>query len=858
MNMINKLTSKNLKLNKKRSIVTIVGITLSVALITAVLSLVVSFRASIINFQKITDGNYHYGFLDVKKDDLSKFKNNRNIESYYVTNNIGYAKVDSKNENKPYAFIIGMDDNAFKNMSINLISGEYPKNENEIVIPSHLKTNGRLDYKIGDVITLDIGSRILNDEEVSQEVSYDSNEKFISKYSKTYKIVGISERPGYSVENYTAPGYTFITTLDNSSNIYNIYTRYTKKALNNQYKITANFLGIDSDFFDKVKGGYIISNESEQKKYIEELVKAKYEFVVNRDLIRYEYNNIEDGSMRAIYLVAFIVMIIIIFTSVFCIKNSFDISITEKTKQYGMLRSIGATSKQIKKNIYYEAFILGVIGLVLGLVFGSLAAYILIHVINYYLCSSDMMQLSCIYKFSFLSILLSIFLSFITIYLSSRKIAKKTSKISPIEAIRGSDDIKIKRNKIKTNKLIKKIFGIGGDIADKNIKRNKKKYRTTVISIIVCVSVFISLSTFIELGLKMVKVVYGDMSYNVQLTINNYNEHYDKYIDKILNLEDNLEYTYKRENYFVLDNANYNKKYPYKSDDGKLTLEVVSLGNDEYKRYVNKLNLNYVEVKDKSILINNDMTYINHGNKVKQTEINIFNYKSGNILSGKIDDKDYNFIVSKVTNERPMSLENYYGTAFLIVNDSIMDEIGSKNNIKIYFNSKNPDKLQDDIDKILVNEEYNLENFNTSLKQMKSFYTLVAIFLYGFIIVIALIGVTNIFNTITTSISLRSREFAMLKSIGMTKKEFNRMIRLESTFYCFKSLVIGIPIGIVLSYLIFKALSSGSVEIMYSLPVIGILISLISVLLLIYFIMKYSVNKINKNNIIDTIRNENI
>lgn len=356
----------------------------------------------------------------------------------------------------------------------------------------------------------------------------------------------------------------------------------------------------------------------------------------------------------------------------------------------------------------------------------------------------------------------------------------------------------------------------------------------------------------------MVKVVYGDMSYNVQLTINNYNEHYDKYIDKILKLEDNLEYTYKRENYFVLDNANYNKKYPYKSDDGKLTLGVVSLGNDEYKRYVNKLNLNYEEVKDKSILINNDMTYINHGNKVKQTEINILNYKSGNILSGKIDDKDYNFIVSKVTNERPMSLENYYGTAFLIVNDSMMDEIGSKNNINIYFNSKNPDKLQDDIDKILVNEEYNLENFNTSLKQMKSFYTLVAIFLYGFIIVIALIGVTNIFNTITTSISLRSREFAMLKSIGMTKKEFNRMIRLESTFYCFKSLIIGIPIGIVLSYLIFKALSSGSVEIMYSLPVIGILISLISVLLLIYFIMKYSVNKINKNNIIDTIRNENI
>ena len=141
---------------------------------------------------------------------------------------------------------------------------------------------------------------------------------------------------------------------------------------------------------------------------------------------------------------------------------------------------------------------------------------------------------------------------------------------------------------------------------------------------------------------------------------------------------------------------------------------------------------------------------------------------------------------------------------------------------------------------------------------MRSVYTLIAIFLYGFMIVIALIGITNIFNTITTNMTLRKREFAMLQSIGMTKKEFKRMIKLESIFYCTKALIIGIPIGCILSYIIFEALMSGDLRIKYSLPIGTITISIIAVVLLISTIMRYSINKINKNNIIDTIRNDNI
>ena len=141
---------------------------------------------------------------------------------------------------------------------------------------------------------------------------------------------------------------------------------------------------------------------------------------------------------------------------------------------------------------------------------------------------------------------------------------------------------------------------------------------------------------------------------------------------------------------------------------------------------------------------------------------------------------------------------------------------------------------------------------------MKSLHLLIAIFLYGFVAVIALIGITSIFNTITTNMELRKREFATLKSVGMTTKEFNRMISLESFFYGTKSLLIGIPIGIFLSYWLSRLLNEGEDIVKYQIPFTSIFVSIIIVFLLITIIMKYSIIKINKQNTIETIRNENI
>ena len=295
-------------------------------------------------------------------------------------------------------------------------------------------------------------------------------------------------------------------------------------------------------------------------------------------------------------------------------------------------------------------------------------------------------------------------------------------------------------------------------------------------------------------------------------------------------------------------------------DDNKSTyLSVVSIGEEQYKKYVDSLGLNYNEIKNKAILI--DKEYVSNydkNNKLITKYIREFNFNKGDIIDATIDDKDekIEIEIGTISDIKPFGLKNIYG-AMLVISDEMFDANFESDALTIYYKSNDANKLQDDLDDFLNGEDYSVGNINENVKEMKNLYALIGIFLYGFIIVISLIGITNIFNTITTNMELRKQEFAMLKSVGMTTKEFNRMIRLESLFMGIKSLLFGVPIGIALSYIIYHFLSKES-GIPYKLPSLAILIAISVVFILISLIMKYSMSKINKQNTIETIRNENI
>lgn len=832
MNILKKFVIKDLSLNKKRTIVTIIGIMLSSALICAVAGMVTSFQKTLVEYAKQEYGDFHTIIYDIQKEDLGKIKQNEEIEKVLEYEYKGYSNLEaSKNEYKPYICLVGMEKELLNNLK--LVEGRLPENEDEIVISKHIKTNGGIDLKIGETIKLEVSERISDGYKLNQRTIFtEDKEEILNKiYDKEYKIVGIIERPSTFIEDRQSPGYTVVT-LDNKEKT-------------------------NTSIFIKFKDS---KDYKEKTKTILADIENEYECDYNISLLRWEGAALSDSTMSMLYSVSGVVIVIIIVSSIFVIKNSFSISITEKIKQYGILSSIGATSKQIKKNVLFEGFVLGIIGIPLGVICGMFAVFVLIHLMNYILAEA-LDGIKFMYSVPYLPILITILFSTITIYFSSIFSARKAAKTSPIEAIRNNDEIKIKSKKLKGSKLIKTIFKVGGDISYKNLKRNKRKYRTTVISLVVSITIFISLSSFIDFGFKMANEYYKNKKFNFALYGGpEKNKDTEELFNQIAKSEKINDYSiHKTIQVSVLPEylSDFGKEYFQDSED--IEERVIAIGEKQFNDFVKQIGEDPKKYENKGILLDN-FTYFKDEKKINGNLYNIENNKlTLNLLDENYEktNKIFDIQIEKRTEEAPMGLEESTG---IIISDKMMEKFDYKVN-RMYIMSNDTTGLREELSSLKISnpayEKIGYSDYEEAQRSEQAMVLVVSIFLYGFIAVISLIGVTNIFNTITTNMNLRQKEFAMLKSIGMTQNEFDRMIRLESIFYGIKSLVIGIPLGCIGSYFIYKAFSEG-MEMAYKLPITAIIIATLFVFLIIGLIMKYSLNKINKQNIIDTIRNENI
>ena len=886
MNVLNKLTKKNLLLNKKRTVVTIIGIMLSTALVCAVAGLVTSAQQTFVNLIKNTDGDYHISFSNVPQEQQKYITQNNAVDSYYVTKELGYSKFESiQNEDKPYIYVVAMNENAFDKGAYKLTEGRMAQNENEIVIPQHLIDNGRVKINVGDKITLNVGTRELMDgsklnqknpylassskEYIYQETgkagdNEDYEEQIVDGQKKEYTVVGIMKRPG--VEPYSAPGYTAVTYSNDGKNVGNA----EKTVLANTKSATTI-----ANFYVTLKNPKEYENVMNQiKNTIETENESEIEVEANVDLLRFE-GVLSESTLGVLYGIASVIIVIIVVSSVFVIRNSFSISVSEKTKQYGMLASVGATKKQIKRSVLLEGLYIGIIAIPLGILLGIVAIIILLWIVN--LLIGDMMEgTEFVYNVPGMAILISVVISGITIFLSCLIPAIKASRIPPIEAIRGTDDIKIKTRKIKTSKLTKKLFGIGGVIASKNLKRNRKKYRTTVVSLVVSISIFIALSSFLTYGQMITGSYYTDLNYNIAVHGGN-----EALYEKIATWSGINSYSYSYQTSAEIDVNKYgtdfakeeleNKKQiheeDFPEDVGKyeyntLGLTIVMVNNDYFKSYVKSLGMNEKDYSNIAILGDDMIHYLGQG---KSKIEHYFNVKAGDSMEVTMDDEQKQIKISKITTERPMGYESCYTEGgYLFVSEDyplVTKDKSELNSGNLCIEAQKPSEIENKLTDLKKEgeefEDIMITNLAEYADQQKRIIILVSIFLYGFIAVITLIGVTNIFNTITTNMILRSKEFANLKSIGMTTKEFNKMIKLESIMYGAKSLLIGIPIGLFGSYEIFKSFTN-SIDFGFIVPWQAIIISVVFVFIIVGLTMKYSLNKINKQNIIETIRQDNI
>lgn len=864
MQVLTKITIKNLKLNKKRTIGTLVGIILSVALICAVAGMATSLRQSLIQTASSNTGYWHLKLSNINKEDIEKLKNNRDIKDLNIINDVGYAKLaKSANENRPYIHLYSLDEKSFNNMELELVEGTYPQNSNEIAISKSIIDDAQVDLKIGDTITFNIGDRYIGDrmlssgyefepaeltnepenvdlilsempEDSTKETDVERKEEIKVNFTKEFTIVGImseNEQPIKPISFMYDAGYACVTNgLDEGET--NAYIAF-KNPLDSE-------TSIDEILRINLNSGEI----------------SEYSYSINYELLKWEsFNtNLGDSSLNMMIAVAIIVIAIIILTSVYCIKNTFSISLTEKIKMYGMLSSIGATKKQIKKSVIQEGMILSLIGIPVGILVGILLVYILVIAVRGAL--SGILDI-VVFKITLLPILISIILGIVTVYLSCLSAARKAKKITPLEAIKSSNDIKIKSKKIKSPKIIKKIFGVGGVIAYKNLKRSKKKYRTTVISIAMSVFVFIASSTLINYAFEAMGGYYKDYDYNIKFSSTSSD---GQELKQILNDENFSNYTllYKTNSILKITDmsklSEFGKTVFIENDlykNNEIPIEIYGLNSEDFKEYLEKLGVDYDKNKDKAVLLDYYSLY-KEGKTIKNR---LLTYSPNDSISGNVEDKEFNVSISKITETVPDGLEGtYFYSAVIVLN---IDEYGNNFNFvpnMLTTNSEEPDDLAKRSQKY---DNMYVTNIASEVRFYDSVRLVVYIFAYGFIGIITLIGVTNIFNTLTSNIDLRQREFAMLKSIGMTKKEFNKMINLETLFYSLKALIFGIVLGLIASFAIYKAFAQ-SLDYGFKIPMQAILISILFVFVIVFIIMKFAIGKINKQNIIDTIRKENI
>ncbi len=587
----------------------------------------------------------------------------------------------------------------------------------------------------------------------------------------------------------------------------------------------------------------------------------------------------------------------------FVIRNSFNISITERVRQFGMLASIGARPRQIRYMVYQEGLIIGLIAIPLGILLGCAATLGIVGVINALVGFSEATDaLFYIPPASFGIITLA---GIFIIILSASSPAIVASRVSPIAALRNVQDIKVKAKKLKTSKLTQKMWGIGGVIAAKNLKRSRSKYRTTVISIVLSVAVYIGISSFMMYGYKVLDLFYEDTGANTIISATP-DGIYQDIVDKFKPKEYAIYYSvstiatnddsYLAPNIFIISRDEFARYARSSGANGSNYSNMVVLhdylkerdynGNYHFGR-TTKFNvgddvsftaINYVNVGDKEIPCNPDELYMDveidqlsesdraELEKCKTETITVHDYyeeKKSDLIHlaiTQISDKNpmgiYTYENSTrgeiyISEDHPIAkqLEPYRHSNNMYVADS-----GLGSEIKTYVEDSNTlKKYRQQYGNDTAVYVQDLEEF---MQNARNVILMFEIIIYGFIIVAALIGITNIFNTITTNIALRAKEFAVLKSVGMTEKEFNHMIRLESIMYTTRALLIGLPIGFLMSYGVSKLFTGAALEFGWLIPWGSVVICIVVVAALIAAIMYYSVRKIKKQNIIETIRKE--
>ena len=889
MNVFHRITVQTLKKNRTRTLVTVIGIILSAAMITAVAAMAGSVLQNAMETTVYQDGSWHGNVLGEPLSTVSEIQKKGQIAASEALQQLGYSPLkDSKNDAKPYLYVLGTEKNPTDILPIHITSGRYPQNSGEIILPNHLAVNGGIAHAVGDTLELKLGQRLLDGERLIQMNPFmcaykngnqeQAGEVFELRETRSYTVVGFFDRISYSIEDYSAPGYTAFTVMDDPRPDDYLYDLYFQMKDPNALFPFMDACGIQGN--------------------------------QNHELLMYQgvfkYNNFRSTLLH----LSEIVIALIVFGSVALIYNAFSISMSERTKQFGLLSSVGATKRQLSGMIRWEAWILSLTGIPIGVLAGIGGIGITLYFIGDKFKTLGMpvpMRLHVAPA----GIAAAVLVSFATVFLSAWLPSRRLRKLSAIQAIHQNQDIAVKGKKLRTGRLTQKLFGLPGTLAQKYYKRSRKKYRATVISLFMSIVLFISAFSFTQYMEKSIAMGFGDNDCDLTLFLNESDRPSELSVKEVLALVKSEKTV--TDAAFVIGHSRKVKipaadlhdsaasELQPGEEKAEFVVTFVFADDAAYDAYLRQQHLDPDAFRDSQsgVLLggtpafNSDsqkyesLTLLKNESAAVESEYikripgcyegSVYLDENGRetVLYQKKDEEEQitlpaeeavcrqNLIIGAVTKNRPYFVSE--GPAFVILYpESLREQLTPdwqawEQAADFMIRSSDHRRTADALKGILASAGIaagNLTDVAEIKESDRNVITIIRVFSTGFIVLISLIAAANVFNTITTNIGLRKRDFAMLRSVGMTEKQLQRMLNYECILYGSKSLLYGLPVSALISVLIWKSVSS-SFQLAYQGPWPAIGISVCSVFLVVFVTMLYAMSRIRKDNILEDLRSEN-
>ena len=854
MNIFNKITLQSMKKNRTRTLVTILGVLLSSAMIAAVATFALSLQHYMVKGAEQKYGGWQVAFQDTTPDFAKKQETNTAVEKTATFEDIGYGKLEGgKNPNKPYLFVAGFNQQTYGSLPIKLLSGRLPKSSEEVVIPAHIAANGGVRYSIGDTLSIRLGERKKGTRRLTQHDTYDQekkdNESLTDTTLRNFKVVGICERPGF--EEKRAPGYTVIT------------------------------LGNNAEKSDPISLFVTLKHPRKARSFARN-VAGNTPYTLNDEVLRFIGASDDKVFNMLLYSIGVILIALIMVGSIFLIYNSFTISLNERMHQFGILASIGATPKQLRNSVLFEGLCIGSVGIPLGTLVGLLSIQIVITIVAKNFRNILYANIPLTVTLSVPILLAAAAVSLITILISAYIPAKKAASTPVMESIRQSNEVKISPKDMKMNTFSERLYGLEGMLALKNFKRNKKRYRTIVLSLALSVILFVSARSFASNMQESSKHMVAQSDYDIVLTSSELPEqellHLYKKLQKVEGVTTSSYQAIGQYNSRVkaqdLSKAYLKGKDATSEDSKEVPLDMQFLEDHTYARFVKSLHLpiaDYTGSNGKLIAVAKQRI---EGAEGEDTLTDLFSKKELLLaIAPQIQGKPawdqsqtvpVTFTDTYQADPLPKQSVDKKPYVFMVIapyqRRAQFSPAGADQTMGLTFLSDNPGRSATEMKTIIDQEgitaNYDLYNVREIFEQNRNMIFVVNLFSSVFVVMIALIAIANVFNTISTNIKLRRRELAMLRSIGMGDRDFTKMMLYECAFYGWRALLLGVPVASLLSWVIYKGMSKGGAEIGFQFPWSALMISILGVFLIVVITMLYAVKKIKKETIIEALRDD--